>query len=256
MDEKTKAFYDEFWPKNVPHYEETKKYMLSTITERHVGKSLDAGCGHGLCSVVLSELSDIVVGVDLSQACITTAQSMAQKYGRTNISFMQQDLQHLDLPNASFDLVWCWGVAMMAPKPDLVFDNIFRVVKPGGTVYCGVYLKTWLSPVHQFLRHFFRTFFPSGKRKQFILDFFAWLTDVIVKVRGTAINLRPDNISTQVQVDDWFYPPFKTFYSPMQIIDKMKKHGIDGSIIQSQAGRMKSATIFVVRGAKKGLSQP
>lgn len=251
MDDKTRAFYDQFWPRNVPYYEETKKYMLMTIRERHVGRSLDAGCGHGVCSVVLSEFSDEVTAVDLSAACIETAKTMAEKFGRRNISFSQQDLQQLDIADPSFDLVWCWGVAMMAPQPERVFNHIFRAVKPGGVIYLGVYLKTWLSPIHQALRHIFRTFFATGRRKQWVLDFFAGLTRLAVRMKGQEINLRPDNISIQVQVEDWFYPPFKTFYSPGEIIDRMKQHGIDGQVIQAQAGRMKSATIFVVRGIKR-----
>ncbi|MDR1922375.1 MAG: hypothetical protein LBS31_11655 [Candidatus Adiutrix sp.] len=31
MDMATKSFYDEFWPANVPHYDQTKEYMLLTI---------------------------------------------------------------------------------------------------------------------------------------------------------------------------------------------------------------------------------
>ena len=243
-------FYDQFWPRNVPYYEETKKYMEVTIHEKHVKKSLDAGCGHGVCSVVLAELSDEVTAVDLSPACIETAMLIADKFEKKNIMFGQKDLQYLDCPDHSFDLVWCWGVAMMAPKPDLVFSNIFRVVKPGGVIYLGVYLRTWLSPVHQGLRHMFKTCFNSGKKKQAVLDFFAWLVKLTVKMRKHEINLRADNVSIQAQVEDWFYPPFKTFFSPTQIINKMKKHGIKGQVVQAQVGRMRSATIFVVRGVK------
>ena len=250
MDKKTKSFYDEFWPKNVPYYEHTKKYMVETISEKRVHNALDAGCGHGVCSVVLSEISDKVTAVDLSDACLSTAQNIANKFGRNNIQFKHEDLQELSLENDSFDLIWCWGVAMMAPKPDLIFNNLFRVLKPGGTLYLGIYLKTWLSPVHQVLRHFLRTFFSSGKRKTFVLNFFAVLTRVIVKISGKEINLRADNVSIQAQVDDWYYPPFKTFYTPTEIINKMKKFNIKGDLVQSQVGRMKSATIFVVKGTK------
>ena len=251
MDEKTREFYDQFWPRSVPCYEETKKYMLATIREKHVGSSLDAGCGHGVCSAVLSEFSDEVTAVDLSAMCIETAKTIVEKFGRKNVSFSQKDLQKLDIPDHSFDLVWCWGVAMMAPNPDLVFGNLFRVLKPGGVIYLGVYLKTFLSPVHQFLRHFFRMFFSSRTGKRWVLNSFAQLTELIIRLRGNEFNLRPDNVSIQAQVEDWYYPPYKTFYYPSEIIEKMKKFDIDGELIQLQVGRMKSATIFVTRGVKK-----
>ncbi|MHA2013511.1 MAG: class I SAM-dependent methyltransferase [Candidatus Helarchaeota archaeon] len=171
MDQNTKQFYDEFWPKNVPYYEETKKYMQETIRETKVNKSLDAGCGHGVCSVVLSEFSEDVTAVDISTNCITTAKSIADKFNRHNISFINEDLQVLSLPDNQYDLVWCWGVAMMAPEPMKVIHNLFRVTKPGGVIYLGLYLETWLSPVHQGVRYFCRKFMNTPARKQFVLNF-------------------------------------------------------------------------------------
>ena len=74
---------------------------------------------------------------------------------------------------------------------------------------------------------------------------------MVVRFRGEETNLRADNVSIEAQVDDWYYPPYKTFYSPAEIIGKMKEYGIEGRVIQSQVGRMKFATIFVVKGEKK-----
>ena len=249
----TEEFYDEFWPKNVPYYEETKKYMLETIRERSARNALDAGCGHGVCSVVLSEIADQVVAVDISAVCLDTASKIAQKYNRTNIIFEKQDLQELDLKNQQFDLVWCWGVAMMAPDPIKVMHNLMEATTSGGTIYLGLYLKTWLSPVHQAVRHFCRKFMNTPTRKKFVLNLFAGLTNLIIKLRGSEINLRSDNVSIQTQVDDWFYPPHKTFYTKEEIIALFQKNGFESDIIQDQVGRMKSATIFVVRAKKTGL---
>lgn len=250
MDVQTKQFYDEFWPANVPYYDKTKAYMLSTIQEQHVGKALDAGTGHGICAVVLSEIADEVTAVDISDTCLATASEMGKKFQRPNITYSHQDLQTLDLPDNTYDLVWCWGVAMMAPDPMKVMHHLMRVTAPGGTVYLGLYLKTWLSPVHQAVRHFCRAFMNTPKRKKLVLDFFAWLTEFITKIRGNEINLRPDNVSIQAQVDDWYYPPYKTFYSPEEIIDLFQKNGFHAELIQEQVGRMRSATIFVVKATK------
>lgn len=247
----TSEFYDEFWPKNIPHYEETKKYMLMTIPGRSYQHALDAGCGHGICSVVLSEFTKDVLAVDVSEECIKTATKQAAAFGRTNIAFSVQDLQKLDAPDNEFDIVWCWGVAMMAPDPLKVMHNLFRVTRCGGELYLGLYLKTWLSPIHQLVRHFCRNFMNSPRRKQWTLDFFAWLTKVAVSLRGHEINLRPDNVSIQAQVDDWYYPPYKTFYSIEEIINLFRQNGFDAQCIQDRLGRLRSATIFVIRGVKK-----
>lgn len=250
IDVATKEFYDQYWPRFVPIYEETKKYMLRTITEPHVGRALDAGCGHGLCSIVLSELADQVTGVDISTDSLDTARQQVAMAGRTNITLMHQDLQSLDPSLKDFDLVWCWGVAMMAPDPLKVMHNLMRATAPGGTVYLGLYLRTWLSPVHQLVRHTCRTFMNGPRRKKLVCDFFAGLTRVVCRLRGEEINRRPDNVSIQAQVEDWYYPPYKTFYTPDEIIDLFRRNGFQAECIQDRLGRMKSATIFVVRAVK------
>jgi ubiquinone/menaquinone biosynthesis C-methylase UbiE len=250
MDVATKEFYDEFWPKFVPIYDETKKYMLETIGERDVGHALDAGCGHGVCSVVLSEFAAQVVAVDVSTDSLATARKQAARFGRDNIQFHHQDLQDLDLSDQKFDLVWCWGVAMMAPDPMKVMGHLMRVTRPGGVIYLGLYLKTWLSPIHQAVRYLCRTFMNGPRRKQLVCDFFAMLTRMICKIRGAEINRRADNVSIQAQVDDWFYPPHKTFYSISEILDLFNRSGFTAVCIQDRLGRMKSATIFVVKAVR------
>lgn len=247
----TGKFYDEFWPNNVPHHDETKKYMLATLSGRAYHRALDAGCGHGLCSVVLAELTREVVAVDLSPACLATARQQAARFQRANIEFTLADLQYLDMPDNSFDLVWCWGVAMMAPDPMRVMRHLFRVTRPGGELYLGLYLKTWLSPVHEWVRHFCRAYMNTPRRKRWVLNAFSGLTSLIVTLRRNEINTRADNVSIQAQVDDWYYPPYKTFYSIEEILQLLRGNGFEAECIQERIGRLRSATIFVVRAVKK-----
>lgn len=251
MDLETAQFYDGYWPRNVPISGETRKYVLATVSERNVGHALDAGCGHGLCSVALSEIADRVTAVDLSNDSLETAREEARKHKRTNIQFVHEDLQDLSLPDEAFDLVWCWGVAMMAPDPMKVIGNLVRVTRPGGSLYLGVYQKTWLSPVHQAVRHFCRTFMNGPRRRRLVCDFFTALTRVICFVRGEEINLRSDNPTIQAQVEDWYYPPYKTFFSIDEIVTLLTRNGFEANCIQDRLARMKSATIFVTKGVKE-----
>ncbi len=252
MDLETKQFYDQYWPRHVPIFEETRKYMLDTISERDLDHALDAGCGHGLCSVVLSEIAERVTAVDVSSDSLDTAREEIRKHSAGDrIELLHQDLQFLDLPEESCDLVWCWGVAMMAPDPLKVIGHLARVTRPGGVLYLGVYLKTWLSPVHQASRHFCRTFLDGPRRKWLVREVFAALTRLICVLRGQEINVRSDNPTIQAQVEDWFYPPYKTFFSIDEIVAILARHGFEAECIQDRLGRLKSATIFVTRGVKK-----
>jgi len=251
MDLKTKEFYDEYWPKNVPIYEETEKYVLDTVSERNIGRVFDAGCGHGLCSIVFSKVAEHVTATDLSSDSLDTAQEQARRHNCNNITFIHEDLQACSQPDDSFDLVWCWGVAMMAPDPIKVLEHLMRVTKPGGVIYLGVYLKTWLSPIHQGVRHFCRIFMNGPRRRRIVCNFFATLTHLICYVRGEEINIRSDNLTIQAQVEDWYYAPYKTFYTVEQIAGQFSRNGFAATCIQQQLGRMRSATIFVTKGIKK-----
>ncbi len=251
MDHKTKEFYDAYWPKHIPIYEETEKYVLATVPERNLSHVFDAGCGHGLCSIAFSKIADQVTASDISTDSLETAKNEARRHNCKNITFVHEDLQDCSQPDEAFDLVWCWGVAMMAPDPDKVLQQLMRVTRSGGVIYLGVYLKTWLSPVHQGVRHFCRTFMNGPRRKRMVRDLFTGLTKVICYLRGDEINMRPDNSTIQAQVEDWYYPPYKTFYTIEEIIGTFTRNGFDATCIQPQLGRMKSATIFVTKGIKK-----
>jgi 2-polyprenyl-6-hydroxyphenyl methylase/3-demethylubiquinone-9 3-methyltransferase len=244
-------FYNEFWPNNVPNYLENKKYILQTLSGRKYKRALDAGCGHGISAIVLSEFSEQVVAVDISEASIETARSQGYLAGRSNISYQVQNLESFSATDGEFDLVWCWGVAMMTPEPLAVIQQLFRVTSRGGELYLGLYLKTWLSPVHEIIRRFCRAFMGTPRRKRFVLDLFAWLTSAIVSIRGKEVNMRADNVSIQAQVDDWYYPPYKTFYSISEIVGLFEMNGFEALCIQDRVGRMRSATIFVVKGVKR-----
>lgn len=252
MAAKTKSvqeYYDKFWPENVQNHAETRKYVFQTVSGRAYHRALDAGCGPGICSLALADLAESVTAIDISAKSIETARKQA--LGRTNIDFSVGDLQELAVPDNQFDLVWCWGVATDAQNPTKVIDTLFRVTKPGGELYLGIYLKTWLSPVHQLVRHLCQTCMATPRRKKWVLDGFAALTRAVVALRGSEINARADNISIQTQVDDWFYAPYKTFYSVEDAVRLFERNGFDAQCIQDRVGRMRSATIFVIKGVKR-----
>jgi hypothetical protein len=91
----------------------------------------------------------------------------------------------------------------------------------------------------------------TPRRKKWVLDGFAALTRAVVALRGSEINARADNISIQTQVDDWFYAPYKTFYSVEDAVRLFERNGFDAQCIQDRVGRMRSATIFVIKGVKR-----
>lgn len=59
------------------------------------------------------------------------------------LSVRQMDVAAMDLPDASFDFVYCSSVFHHLPDPGLALDEIARVLRPGGATYFT--LQLWTS---------------------------------------------------------------------------------------------------------------
>lgn len=121
---------------------------------------LDLGCGTGRDSFMLSYLvgeGGRVVGVDMTDEQLEIANKylniQMKRFGfkKANISFMKgyiEDLAGVGLRENSFDVVVSNCVVNLSPRKDLVFSEVFRVLKNGGEfffsdVYADRRLPEW-----------------------------------------------------------------------------------------------------------------
>ena len=72
------------------------------------------------------------------------AQERFGLYGETG-HFQVANAEELPLPDSSFDHVYSFGVLMASPNPQRIVDQIYRVLRPGGTVTVMVYNKTSIN---------------------------------------------------------------------------------------------------------------
>jgi SAM-dependent methyltransferase len=91
---------------------------------------LEVGSGLGLLAVeVASSVKDVsVVGVEVSP------QQIAAAAASPRVTYRQGDAHALDLPEASFDLVYARYLLEHVKHPDVVVSEMRRVVRPGGRV--------------------------------------------------------------------------------------------------------------------------
>jgi SAM-dependent methyltransferase len=76
---------------------------------------------------------------DASQGMLDVAQERAAEQGITNVEFKQLQLEWIDLPAATIDVILCrWGL-MLTIDPAAAMRECRRVLKPGGRLAAAVW---------------------------------------------------------------------------------------------------------------------
>lgn len=97
---------------------------------------LDVGSGIGGTSRCLAqEFGCRVTGIDLTEEYCRTAAMLSEKVGLSPlIDYRQGDATSLPFADGQFDVVWTEHVAMNIPDKAQLYREMFRVLKPGGTL--------------------------------------------------------------------------------------------------------------------------
>ena len=96
---------------------------------------LDLGCGAGTDLLIAAQMvgpSGRVIGVDMTAAMLERAGASAREMGIENVELHESLIESLPLDDASVDVVISNGVIDLVPDKDAVFDEIDRVLRPGG----------------------------------------------------------------------------------------------------------------------------
>lgn len=97
---------------------------------------LDIGSGIGGTSRCLAkEFSCRVTGIDLTEAYCRAAELLTEKIDLAGlVDYRQGDATDLPFDDASFDVVWTEHAAMNIPDKSRLYQEMHRVLKPGGTL--------------------------------------------------------------------------------------------------------------------------
>jgi len=98
---------------------------------------LDLGSGGGIdCFLSARQVGETghVIGVDMTDEMIQTANANKAKLGMTNVEFRKGYIEKLPVKDNSIDVVMSNCVINLSPDKATVFKEIVRVLKPGGRV--------------------------------------------------------------------------------------------------------------------------
>ena len=119
--------------------ESMRRWYAAELTRRAEGASvLEYGCGPGSQAYLLAEHGATVTGIDLSPVAIDMARERGERAGlEESLDFRVMDAEHLDLPDASFDVV-CGSGILHHLDLDRAYAELARVLRPGGV---GVFIE-------------------------------------------------------------------------------------------------------------------
>jgi len=96
---------------------------------------LDLGSGAGFdCFLAANKVGDSgkVIGIDMTPEMLEKARQNAEKGGYENVEFRLGEIENLPTADNSVDVVISNCVINLSPDKKRVFNEAFRVLKPGG----------------------------------------------------------------------------------------------------------------------------
>jgi ubiquinone/menaquinone biosynthesis C-methylase UbiE len=94
---------------------------------------LDVGAGDGNFALACAREGASVVACDISPGMVERGRARSAREGY-DVEWLEADAEALPFDDARFDCVGSSFGAFIAPRPDVVARELFRVVRPGGTV--------------------------------------------------------------------------------------------------------------------------
>jgi ubiquinone/menaquinone biosynthesis C-methylase UbiE len=101
---------------------------------------LDVAAGDGNFALVCAREGARVVASDLSPGMVERGRARSEAEGY-DIEWVEADAEELPFEDGRFDCVGSVFGAMIAPRPRQVAEELFRVVRPGGTVGMTAWTK-------------------------------------------------------------------------------------------------------------------
>jgi SAM-dependent methyltransferase len=107
--------------------------QFARIKKGDVVVDLGSGAGND-CFIARHETGESgkVIGIDFTPAMVDKARANAEVRGFNNVEFRQGDIEHMPISANVADVIVSNCVLNLVPNKNAVFQEIYRVLKPGG----------------------------------------------------------------------------------------------------------------------------
>ena len=107
---------------------------------------LEIGTGLGTDFVKFARAGARVTGVDLTEAAISSVKARLALEGLSNAELLVANAEALPFDDASFDVVYSWGVLHHTPDTPRAVSEAIRVLRPGGRLCIMLYARrSWVA---------------------------------------------------------------------------------------------------------------
>jgi ubiquinone/menaquinone biosynthesis C-methylase UbiE len=131
------------WFENVERhrYEQEPHIFAAAQFTRWNGKDLlEIGVGAGSDHLQFARAGVHCHGLDLTETGVETTRRHLALYGYSS-DLKVADAEHLPFDDASFDVVYSWGVIHHSERPEAIVTEIHRVLRSGGTFIGMMYQR-------------------------------------------------------------------------------------------------------------------
>ena len=118
-----------FWLKQHAEHVARYRFFSKYAKDKYV---LDAGCGFGYGSVILSNYAEKIVGIDKS---IQTLKHSAEKYSSNNITYVASDVTCTPFANKTFDTIYAFEVIEHMKNDNAFLSEMRRLLKEDGYIF-------------------------------------------------------------------------------------------------------------------------
>lgn len=195
-------------------FEPYGRYLASRIDTANLSSVIELACGSGRVSGHISDALPAAVefwATDLSGDMLDIAK---RRLGSDKINFKTEDIQNLSFADSSFDLAICQFGMMFLPDKQKGFNEISRILKPGGKLMCFTWNNTLRNPLFKLLiNELMLPYFEGEDTARFFVPFSlydaqqlaGWMANAgftSIKTETIALN---SGMATAEQIEAGFY---------------------------------------------------